>query len=244
MGGLAKGLAIIEAFTAQRPQLTVTEATRATGATPAAARRCLLTLAALGYVSYDGKYFRPAPRMARLGSSFAAISPLPALAQPCLEAVRDETQESSSLAVMDREFVAIIARAEAERIVTTSVRLGVRLPIHASATGRVLLAGLPDDELEEKLRHCVLKRTTPNTLMTIPEIRDRIEQVRAEGVAYTDEELEMGVRTMAVPVRDVMGNTHAAMSVATLVTRVSLEEMDVQFRPVLLREAARLGAML
>jgi IclR family pca regulon transcriptional regulator len=244
MGGLAKGLRIIESFGPDHPQHSITSAAQASAVTPAAARRCLLTLESLGYVSYDGKYFRPTPRMARLGASYGQISPLPALAEPILAMVRDEIGESSSLAVLDGHSAAFVARVDCERPVTASVRLGARLPSHNSATGRVLLADLDDTDLDEHLRGSVFEASTPNTLTSIEQVRARILDVRARGFAITNEELELGVRTMAVPVRDTDERTRAAMSVAVLASRATVAEMEQNFLPVLQRAADRLGGML
>ncbi len=244
MAGLAKGLAVIEAFGPNQTQLTVTEAARAIQATPAAARRCLLTLESLGYLTYDGKYFRPTPRMVRLGAAYLATSPLPLLAQPHVLAARDELDESVSLAVLEDEWVVFVARAEVERIVSTGVRLGARLPAHASASGRVLLAGLPNDELEAHLKRCKPKRTTPHTLVKVSELRERVLQARTDGAAFTDEELELGMRSMAVPIRDGRGHPVAALSVSAFAARVSLVQMRTEFVPVLQRHAAGLGRVL
>jgi IclR family pca regulon transcriptional regulator len=243
MGGLAKGLAIIEAFSSRQAQLTITDAARATGTTPAAARRCLLTLESLGYVSHDGHFFRPTPRMARLGATYNATS-LPMLAQACLASVRDQLDESCSLAVLDGANVAFIARAESQRIVSAAVRLGAQLPAYSSASGRVLLAEFSEAELDAYLGECRPTATTRHALTQISDIRRRIKMAREEGVAFTDEELELGMRTMAVPVRDPGGMVQAAMSVSTFAARTSLTEMREVFQPVLQREAGRLGRML
>lgn len=244
MGGLAKGLAIIEAFTPQRPQLTLSEAAKLAGTSAAAARRCLMTLEDLGYLTHDGKNFRPTPRMMRLGSAYLATASLPGLAQPRLEAVRDELGESVSLAVLDGNEAAFVARAEGPRLVTTGVRLGSRLPAHASATGRVLLGALTDEELSQVLRGSNPTRTTEFTLVTVAEIRERVQRARHEGYAFTDEELELGMRTMAVPVLDSSGRTHGAMSISAFAARMTLDDMRDRFVPVLQSEAGKLGQML
>jgi IclR family pca regulon transcriptional regulator len=224
--------------------MSVTDAARATDTTPATARRCLLTLEAMGYLSHDGKYFTPTPRMVRLGAAYLETSPLPLLAQPHVVAARDELGESVSLAVLDGGHALFVARAEVTRIVSTGVRLGARLPAHASATGRVLMAGLPDEAVDELLRRSQPERTTPGTVVSVDEIRERVLRARDEGMAVTDEELEVGMRSLAVPVRDNRGRTHAAMSVAAFTARVSLEDMRASYAPVLLRHAARLGQKL
>jgi IclR family pca regulon transcriptional regulator len=244
MAGLAKGLAVIEAFGKECSALTVSEAARATGVTRAAARRCLLTLTDLGYLTHDGKYFHPTPRMLRLGTAYLDTTPLPLLAQPHLASAREALGESISLAVLEDGWSVFIARAEAERIVTTGVRLGARLPAWASATGRVLLAGLTDEALETYLSRCRPTPRTPRTLVDLAAIQHRVERARIEEVACTDEELELGMRSMAAPVKDSQGRTRAAISVSAFSARVTLEEMHEGFLPVLREHAAGLGRML
>lgn len=244
MAGLAKGLAVIEAFGQKYSQLTVTDAAQVAGVTRAAARRCLLTLAELGYLTHDGKYFRPTPRMLRLGTSYLEGDPLPHLAQPHLTAARDTLDESVSLAVLEDGWSVFVARAEAPRIVSTGVRLGARLPAHASATGRILLADLDRAVMDDYLDGCRPERRTDRTLVDPPTIRERIEEARVAGVAFTDEELELGMRSMAVPVTNAHGRTLAAMSASAFTARASLEEMRSQFLPVLRHHADELGRML
>lgn len=244
MGGLAKGLRIIEAFSESVPTLTASEAAQAAGISPASARRCLLTMLELGYVSNDGKVFRPTPRMRRLAGAYSASAPLSTLAEPYLRAVRDELGESASLAVLDGDEVTFIARAESQRIVTMNVRLGARLPAHASATGRVLLSAQPDDVIKERLERAHIERTGPNTLTSIDAIHERIIQARQDGLAITDEELEAGIRTAAVPVRDAAGHVHAALSLAVLASRVSVGELLERHAPVMRRAAEQLGNIL
>lgn len=244
MGGLAKGLAVIEAFAARRSPLTVTLAATATGTTPAAARRCLLTLTELGYLTHEDRLFHPTPRMTRLGLAYLDTSPLPSLAQPYLTAARDEMDESVSLAVLEDQWSIFVARAEAPRIVATGVRVGARLPAHASATGRVLLAALPDTEVDAILRSSSRQASTRNTLTSLQSLRRRVQETRDAGYGYTDEELELGMRTLAVPVRDVQGAVRAAMSVSAFTARVSMKQMVGQFRQILVRESARLARTL
>src|SRR6201987_3823657 len=144
MGGLAKGLAIIEAFSPRRTRLTVTEAAQSSGTSRASARRCLLTLTALGYLEFDGKYFRPQPRLLALGAAYLGTRSLSQIAQPFLTAARDELHESISLAVLDNDVALFVARAEAERLVTTGISIGTRIDLYCSATGRGLLSGWSD----------------------------------------------------------------------------------------------------
>ncbi|MDF3282984.1 MULTISPECIES: IclR family transcriptional regulator C-terminal domain-containing protein [unclassified Gordonia (in: high G+C Gram-positive bacteria)] len=244
MGGLAKGLAILEAFDRENTQLTVSAAARASGTTPAAARRCLLTLVEAGYLSHDGKYFRPTPRVVRLTSAYWSTSTLPTLAQPCLVAVRDELGESASLAVDDGVDSLFLARAESTRIVSAGVRVGATLPLWASATGRVLLAAMPSARVADILERSERFPTTTATIVDNDALLHRIRQARECGYAHTDEELEVGVRTIAVPVIDSSSTVRAAMSVSCFAAQVSMEQLTGPFLDVLRRESARLGKML
>lgn len=244
MAGLAKGLAIIEAFGRSRSHMMVADAARATGTSRAAARRCLLTLAELGYLSYDGKHFRPTPRMMRLGASYLAAAPLPQLAQPFLEAARAALDESISLAVFEDGASVFIARAEADHIVSAGVRLGARLPAYCSATGRVLLASLPDAQVDAYLDRCVFEARTNRTLVDRAAVADAIERVRINGYELTDEELELGMRSMAVPVRDVAGNVVAAMSASAFTARATRDALLNSFLPELRTHAELLGRTL
>jgi IclR family pca regulon transcriptional regulator len=140
--------------------------------------------------------------------------------------------------------VFIVARSEAARIVSTGVRLGTSLPAAATATGRVLLAAMGEDELDQALREYQPLRSTARSLITVSDIRDRVVRAREEGYSFTDEEIEIGVRALAVPVLDVNGTARAAMSVSAFAARISMDEMMERFLPVLKRQARRLGNML
>lgn len=244
MGGLAKGLSILEAFGPEQRQMTLSDAARLTGISPAAARRCLNTMVEQGYLRHDGKYFRPTPRVVRLGRIYLDAQPLEALAQPILDSFRDSMQESVSLAVLEGDMSAFIARAESTGLVTAGGRVGARLPAHGSATGRVLLAGMSDDELEQALAQIDPVRTTEATLISVDEIRARVLEARQLGYAVTDEEIESGLRSVAAPVIDPSGRVVAALSVGTIVTRTSRTTLMEQILPALLSSANTLGRML
>lgn len=243
MSGLAKGLAIIEVFGLERSQLTVSDAAALTDTTRAAARRCLLTLVDLGYLTHDGKHFRPTPRFLRLGAAYLDAAPLPQLAQPYLASAREALGESISLAVFEDGWSVFVARAETANVVTTGVRLGARLPAYGSATGQVLLAGLSDEEIRRHLTNPP-PPTTAHMIVDPKVIMSRIDQARIEGFAFTDEELELGMRSMAVPVRNAQGKVVAAMSISTFTARLTLQELRDQCLPVLQKNAALLGCML
>jgi IclR family pca regulon transcriptional regulator len=244
MAGLAKGLEVIEAFGGRHAEMTVADAARVTGTSRAAARRCLLTLTELGYLAHDGKFFRPTPRLGRLGTSSLEATPIAVLARPYVTAARDALGESVSLAVLDDGWTVFVARADSERIVSAGIRVGTRLPAHCSATGRVLLAALPDEEVEAYLRDREFVPRTDKTLVDPVAIRREIRSVREAGVSFVDEELELGLRALAVPVRASDGRTLAAFSISTSTAQATLEEMQQRILPVARDYADQLGRML
>jgi IclR family pca regulon transcriptional regulator len=240
MGGLAKGLAIVEAFSAHSV-MSVADAARAAGATRASARRCLLTLTELGYLEHSGREFRPLTRLRRLGGLASRSDQLALLAQPLLARARDELAESVSLAVLDNDTALFIGRAEAEHIVSTGVRVGARLPVYCSATGRVLLSLFSDKEILARIGRKPLARRTPHTLTTTSELLTEIRSVRERGYAVSDEELELGLRALAVPVMGANDEIIAAVSVSAASARVRSADLRRRFVPVL-QSCARLLA--
>jgi IclR family pca regulon transcriptional regulator len=244
MGGLAKGLAIIEAFSPHRTRMTVSEAAQSSGTSRASARRCLLTLTELGYLEFDGKYFRPQPRLLALSAAYSGTRSLPQIAQPFLKAARDELHESISLAVLDRDAALFIARSEAERLVTTGISVGTRIGLYCSATGRVLLSAWTDERLLTYLDHVKIEARTKYSLVKKAALRDAVRSVKTHGYASTDQELEIGLRSIAVPVVDSRGTTVAAMSASASSARVSIQQMVKGFVPVLKASADGLGRAL
>jgi IclR family transcriptional regulator, pca regulon regulatory protein len=244
MAGLAKGLAIIEAFGASTTRMTVSDAAHLADLSRPAARRCLLTLVDLGYLSHDGKFFTPLPRMLRLGSAYLSTSSLTQIAQPLLANARDELQESVSLAVLDDGYSVFIARAEAIRIVSTGVKLGGRLPAYCSATGRVLLSDLSEDEIRRHLDAVPMKRLTNRTLSSANAVLQAVKRAAEDGYAISNEELEIGMSAMAVPVRNRSGAIEAALSVSVFSGRVSVTTLEQSFLPVLRAVAARMQRSL
>lgn len=244
MAGLAKGLAILEAFAPNKGRLTVAEAARASGATRASARRCLLTLTELGYVEYDGKFFRPQPRLSSLSSAYAAGRPLPQIAQPILAAARDVLVESVSLAILDSDTALFIARAEAERLISSGISIGSRAPLYCSATGRVLLGGWDEQKTRGYLRRTKLVARTKRTLVQKAAVLDAVRMTKKRGFAVSDEELELGLRSIAVPVFDSRGNLAGAMSASASSARVSIAQMMRDFLPTLQLYAQKLGKAL
>ncbi len=241
---LARGLAVIRAFNAATPELTLSDVARSTGLTRAAARRFLLTLEDLGYVRTDGRLFSLTPRVLELGYAYLSSITLPEVAQPHLERLVAEVHESSSVSVLDGEDVVYVARVATSRIMTVSITVGTRFPAYATSMGRVLLAGLPDGELERYLGTVQLRPLTAHTLTSAPDLRSSLQRVRATGWALVDQELEEGVRSLAAPIRDAAGNVVAAANLSTHGSRTSLQTMRNDLLPPLLATAARIEADL
>jgi IclR family transcriptional regulator, pca regulon regulatory protein len=244
MGGLAKGLAILESFSQRRTRLTISEAAESSQTSRASARRCLLTLAELGYLQFDGKYFRPQARLLALSAGYSGTRSLPEMAQPFLEAARDKLNESISLAVLDGTLGLFVGRAEAERLVTTGIQIGTHMDLYCSATGRVLLTGMPNDRFVDYLDSVRISARTKHSLVKKPVLRDAVRQARTVGYAFTDQELEVGLRSIAVPVFDGKGDVVAAMSASASSARVTVAQMIKGFVPVLRKSADGLGRVL
>lgn len=244
MAGLAKGLSIIESFGRTHEYLTVSDAAQYADISRASARRCLLTLADLGYLTKSGSQFRPTPRMLRLGAAYYETSSLPQLAQTHLENARDELHESIALAVFEDGYSVFIARCETERIVTSIAKIGQRLPGYASATGRILLAAMGDDELQTYLDNTDLAALTKSTITDKKKLLARIGKARTQQVEISAEELEEGLISMAVPVRNPDGQTVAAMSMSASSVRISIKQMQRDYFPVIKKHADALSRTL
>jgi len=230
---LDRGLAVIRAFGEGNAVLTLSEVARATELTRAAARRFLLTLVDLGYVSFDGKYFALTARVLELGYAFLSSFSLPDVAQPHLERLAARVGESCSASVLDGTDVVYVARVAVSRIMAVRISVGTRFPAHATSMGQVLLAELASDELREYLRETELTRLTSHTLDSATELRAQLEQVRAQGYALVDQELEEGLRSVAAPVRHRDGRVVAAVNVSTHAGRVSVDTIRTEILPAL-----------
>jgi IclR family pca regulon transcriptional regulator len=241
---LERGLAVIRAFDASHSELTLSEVAASTGVTRAAARRFLLTLAALGYVRSDGRLFSLTPRVLELGYAYLSSLSLPDVAEPHLESLVAEVNESSSVSVLDGDDVVYIARVPTSRIMTVAISVGTRFPAYATSMGRVLLAGLNDGDLDAYLDKVRLERLTPRTVSTAAALRAELIRVRAQGWALVDQELEEGLRSVAAPIRDRSGQTIGAVNVSASASRRSLEAVRRDLVPPLLATAARIEADL
>ena len=215
--GLAKGLAVLESFDTERQRLNATLTAARAGLTRASARRHLLTLAHLGYLETDGSYFWMAPKVLRFSGSYLASARLPRALQPTLNRLAAQTHESFSAVVLDGEEVVIVARSgdygAPTRVLAYGLHLGARLPAHATSTGQLLLAALAPAELTAWFKGRVLPRLTPQTLTQPKALRVRLDQARAQDYCIATEEHEPGVQALAVPLRDMQGQTVGALNV-------------------------------
>ena len=244
IAGLAKGLRVIEAFDAGRPRLSITEVASRTGLERATARRCLLTLVRDGYANFDGKFYWLTPKVLRLGFAYLSSTPLPRLVQPYLEQLAQETDESCSASTLDGPEIVYIARASQRRVMSIGLSVGSRLPAYCASMGRVLLAARPEKERAALLAALPRKAFTPRTLTGTAELLVEIEKVRAQGFATIDQELEIGLRSIAVPLADAAGKVVAAINVGAQAERVSLERMREDFLPRMRRVQAELQRLL
>jgi IclR family transcriptional regulator, pca regulon regulatory protein len=236
---LERGLAVIRAFDHDHPELTLSEVAAVTGVTRAVARRFLLTLADLGYVRNDGRFFSLTAKVLELGYAYLSSLSLPEVAEPHLEALVGEVNESSSVSVLDGHDVVYVARVPVSRIMTVSISVGTRFPAYATSMGRVLLAGLPEEALAEYLSTVRLERLTARTVTSLAALRGEIARVRGQGWSLVNQELEEGLRAVAVPIRDRTGAVVAALNVSAHASRTSLEAMRRDLLPPLLKTAAR-----
>lgn len=229
VNSLVRGLEVMRAFTRARPRMTLSDVARATGLPRAAARRFMLTLVGEGYAETDGKYFNLKPKVLELG--YAALSSLSfvEVAQPIMARLAYKLEESVFAAMLDDEDVVYVASAVSpERRVRISVAVGSRSPAHTVSTGRVLLAALPEDKREAYLAKATLIKFTPNTVTSRAKLRKLIEETGAQGWSIVDQELEIGLRSISVPIQQRNGEVVAALNVACPSSRVTREDMNTK----------------
>jgi len=245
--GMAKGMAVLESFDTERQRLNATQAAERAGITRAAARRHLLTLAHLGYLESDGSHYWLSPKVLRFSGSYLASARLPRLLQPTLNRLAALTRESFSAAVLDGDEVVIVARNVSiggQRLMAYGLHLGARLPAHATSTGRVLLAAMPKAGFNAWLKGRELPRLTPRTTVDHKAFRELIARVREDDLCLAQEEHELGVHALAVPLRNMQGRTVAALNVVASPERLELARLQKDLLPLLLDAARELRPVL
>jgi IclR family transcriptional regulator, pca regulon regulatory protein len=241
---LERGLMVIRAFDDENRELALSDVARSTGLTRAAARRFLLTLVQLGYVHFDGKLFSLRPRVLELGFAYLSSLTLPEVSQPHMESLVAKVNESSSISVLDDTEVVYVVRVPTRRIMTITIAVGTRLPAYATSMGRVLLAGLEPDVLEERLSRIELEPLTSRTVTDRHKFTEILDGVRRQGYAMVDQELEDGLRSAAVPIRDASGSVVSALNVSVHASRATLQVLRRDFLPLALETAAAIEADL
>jgi IclR family pca regulon transcriptional regulator len=244
VNALARGLAVITCFGPHAESQTLSEVAAKTGLTRGTARRFLLTLEALGYVRCDGKSFRLAAKTLNLGYAYLSSLPLWKTAQPIMKDVVEELNESCSLGVLDDHDVVYIARLPPKHLSFIPVNLGTRMPAHVNAMGQVLLAEFSPEELDRFFQNAKLEKITRYTPTSEGAIRRALARVAKDGFALSDQHLQLGLRSIAVPVPVRSGRPEVAMNVSAEDHRVTKRELVCRFLPVLRRAADQLGHAL
>jgi IclR family transcriptional regulator, pca regulon regulatory protein len=242
MATLAKGLALLGSFDKQRPAMTLSEAAKATGFSRATARRILRTLAELGYVAQNGREFSLSSGILKLGFAYLATQNWIEQASPLLRQLGDEFHESCSAAILEGAEIVYVARFPARRIMSVTLAVGTRLPAFHTSLGRIQLGFLDDAELWCRLRSLRVEAYTPSTITDVQALYERVREDHAQGFSIVDEELERGLRSIAVPIIDRGGQAIAGLNVSTHSTRTTRNEMRERFLPRLRAVAENISA--
>jgi IclR family transcriptional regulator, pca regulon regulatory protein len=244
MQSLARGLDVLAAFATLCPPHTVTQIAKQTGLPRPVVRRCLHTLVRKGFVEEVEHRYEVLPRVLMLSGSYLAEKSLPVLAQPILDELRDSLKESCSLGVLDGEDVLYVARASVDRIINIALYVGSRLPAYCTSMGRVLLGALQIQQRDVILKRATLVQRTPRTVVNPRMLKSEIEQVAKRGYSLVEQELELGLRSIAVPVRNRFGRVIAAVNIGTSSARVQSRHMEARYLPQLLNAAMKIGGLV
>ncbi len=240
----ARGLQVIRSFSADAPRQTLTEVAGRSELTRAGARRILLTLQSLGYVESDGKLFSLTPRILDLGFAYLSSMPIWNLAEPIMEALVDEVKESCSAAVLEGTDIIYVLRVPTHKIMSISLGVGSRLPAYCTSLGRVLLAGLPDEEVLSRLQASDRQALTRHTLTDVNDLLAKVQTTRKQGWSLVNQELEEGLVSLAAPVTNREGRTVAALNISGQANRTSAKIMQDSMLPALLAAAKTVSRLL
>ena len=240
----ARGLEVIRSFSASTPQQTLTEVAAHSGLSRAGARRILLTLQSLGYVTTDGKLFSLSTRILDLGFAYLSSMPIWNLAEPAMESLVSEVKESCSAAVLDSTDIIYVLRVPTHKIMSISLGVGSRLPAYCTSMGRVLLAALPEAQCLDILKKSTRTARTKHTVTDIDELATRIALVRRQAWCLVNQELEEGLVSMAAPITNRAGQTVAALNISGQANRTSARAMHDGMLPALLAAAQNISRLL
>src|SRR5215813_6904874 len=241
---LARGLRVIEAFNRERRQLTLSDIARAVDLPRASVRRTLATLVQLGYAEIDDRLFRLTPRILSLAGAYLSSNAISGILQPAVERLSENVNESCSAAMRDGDDVIMIAHATPKRVIDVSAQIGLRLPAIASSLGRILLAAMDDGALDEFFARVTPAKLTSTTTIDKKVLRKAILKARADGHSYVDQEVEVGFRSISVPLRRLDGKVVAALNIGAQSERCSGKTMLNAFLPKLRATAERLQQQL
>lgn len=244
VNSFARGLEVIRVFSRHRPRMTLSEVAQATEMTRATVRRFLLTLVREGYCENDGKYFSLTPKVLELGFSVLSSMDIWDVAQPIMNDLAEQLGESCFAAVLDGDAVIYVARATSNRFVSVGITIGSRVPAHCVSTGRVLMAALPDAQLHALLERAKFPKFTPNTVTSKVKLRELVEETRRQGWSIVDQELEVGLRSLSVPIRDRSGATVAALNVCCPSMRIAPEDMRTRVLMAAMEASTRITRAL
>jgi IclR family pca regulon transcriptional regulator len=239
---LEKALRVIKVFNHDAPSMSLSDVAKRTGLTRAGARRILLTLERLGYAGRAGRQFSLRPRVLDLGFAYLSSIRWTEAALPYMEAFVKEVQESCSATVLDDCDIVYVARVPTRRLMTVELNVGARLPAYATAMGRVLLAGLAPAELDAFIATVKLEPLTPHTVTSRARLRAIVAAADKDGWCAVDQELEVGLRSIAVPIRDRGGRAFAAVNMSSHASRSTIEDLVRGPLPLLMRTARQIEA--
>jgi IclR family pca regulon transcriptional regulator len=244
MLSLARGLTVLEAFSERKRPLTISQVAQRTQLSRASVRRCLYTLEQLGYVSQEGGQFALRPRVLHLGHAYFSSTSLVSLAQPVLDALSATIDATSALAILDDTDILYLVRSEVQRVLTHALGMGSRLPAYCTSIGRLLLAHLPEPGLEQFFARAELRPRTTQTKISRAQLEGSFARARELDYVLIDEELEPGLRAIAVPVRSIEGQVVAGISVSVRAADATEQEMIARLLPAMREAAADIGQMI
>ncbi|WP_442513335.1 IclR family transcriptional regulator domain-containing protein [Pseudomonas promysalinigenes] len=244
IAGLQKGLALMQLFTTEQPRLSVPQAARQSGLTPSAARRFLLTLVHEGFAETDNRQYWLTPKALRIGQAYVDSAQLPRMLRPIVEQVARQTQEHVSVGSRDGDEIIHLVRSRYSHIASLSIRPGSRVPMYCTASGRVWLAWQPQAQLEDYFARNPLQPLTPYTLTDKEQLLAHLQQVREQGYSIVDQEYEIGMRVLGVPLLDRSGTLKATLTITTHASRLSIEEMRMRYLATLYEAQALLRPVL
>lgn len=244
IAGLQKGLALIQVFSVDHPKLTVPQAAKLSGMTNSAARRFLLTLVHEGFAETDGRYYWLTPKALRIGQAYVDSAQLPRMLRPVVEQVARATQEHVSVGTRDGDEIVHIVRSRYSHIASLSIRPGSRVPMYCTGSGRLWLAALAEEELEAYFARVTLEPRTPYTCTDRERLREELRTIARQGYAELDQEFEVGMRVLGVPLLDRHGRLRSTLAITTHASRISLEDMRLRYLSPLYEAQALLKPVL